>query len=246
MIDGFILSIQLYTRIPIKKAVEFSKENLKLALFFLPVMGALIGTITGLVVDLVGRGDMFLAGALGLVTYIILSGGLHLDGLADMADGYLSNTNPERTLEIMKDSLIGAFGTIALILYCILKTALYGAFINSAFTYIVLSSMISRFSVLYLIKKGKLARPGGFGAKMKEALENYNMTLAFYIVFLTSMVILIGAKYLFVPVICFFVNEFILFISNNKINGVTGDIYGAAIEINELVALLCFWGLQWI
>lgn len=246
MIDGLILSFQLFTRIPINKSVEFSKENLKNALTFLPFIGFVLGAMVGLTVDFVGERNPFIGGALGMVLYIVLSGGMHLDGLADMADGFLSNSDKERTLDIMKDSLIGSFGTIALICYCILKTSLYSAFTHNVWIYIVLSTMISRFSVLYLINRGNLARPGGFGARMKEALEDYKVPMILYILFLVMLIIFFDIKFIAVPALCFFVTSSILFISNKKIDGVTGDIYGAAIEINELVALLGFWGLQWI
>ncbi|MDO5027645.1 MAG: adenosylcobinamide-GDP ribazoletransferase [Bacillota bacterium] len=244
MIDGIILSFQVFSRIPLKKPVDFSPKNLKIALGFLPSLGLLIGGLVGLVLDVLSDKSRLLGSALGLFLYIILTGGLHLDGLADTVDGFYSNASPERILEIMKDSLIGSFGTLALILYCILKVALYGSFSNDLIFTIGQLSFVSRMSSLYVIKRGGLARPGGFGSVMKEALSDYK-ALAF-----NGLILLALAFYnwriLPTALVTLIVGEFIVRLATKKIKGLSGDIYGATIEINELVGLLVYWGLLWI
>ncbi len=242
--DGIILSFQLFTRLPLKKEVEFSKKNLNTALMFLPVIGLIVGALTGLVVEFFITKSVFIAGAMGLLTYLILSGGLHLDGLSDMADGFLSNRDKKKILDIMKDSLIGAFGTLSLIIYSILKFSLYGSISENTVFIIALSSFLSRLSSLYVIKRGALARPGGFGATMKESLEISPR------VFLPGLILLV---FLYIDILVlvplvgvFLVAELIIRISTKKIGGLTGDIYGSSIEINELVALLLLWGIKWM
>lgn len=242
--DGIILSFQLFSRLPIKKNVDFSKENLNTALMFLPFLGLMIGLVTGLVVEFFHNKSELLGGAFGLLAYLILSGGLHLDGLSDMADGFLSNRDREKVLEIMKDSLIGAFGTLSLVVYCILKFSLYNSFSENIVLYFGVCSCISRISSLYVIQKGKLARPGGFGAAIKEGLDFSNKFLFLFI--LLGVLVFLNYKIIFVLLASILVSEIIIRTSYKKIGGVTGDIYGATIEINEIVCLLVYWGLTWI
>lgn len=241
MIDGIILSFQLFSRIPLKKNVDFNKKNLNIALTFLPIMGLIIGAITGFVVDVFNDKSNMVAGAIGLLCYFVLSGGLHLDGLSDMVDGFLSNAEREKILEIMKDSLIGTFGSLALVTYGILKFALYGSMVENTIISIALASFISRISSLYVIRRGGLARPGGFGSKMKEALTGSK------IVFINGLLVLILAYFeirVFIAlVVSLLVAEILVRISTKKIGGLTGDIYGATIEINEILSLLVVWGI---
>lgn len=244
--DGLILSFQLFSRIPIKKEVEFSKENLRLALYFLPLVGLITGAITGGVMFFFKFAKAPIASSLGLLTYFLVSGGLHLDGLSDMADGFMANTNRERTLEIMKDSLIGSFGTIALILYFIIKFSLYVSIDSGVILTLALTSMISRVSVLLTIKRAKLARPGGFGSKIKEALDGEYITYILYLLISIGLVIL-TQRALSAILMAQLVGIIVVWISNKKLGGVTGDIYGAIIEISEL-AILLIWGrlIIWI
>ena len=244
MIDGIILSFQVFSRIPLKKQVDFSNKNLKIALGFLPLLGLLIGSLLGFLLTWVNPKSPLVGGVLALTLYIISTGGLHLDGLADTADGFLSNADPAKVLDIMKDSLIGSFGSLTLILYCLLKFSFYASFTDDFVFTLAQVSFVSRLSALYVIKKGGLARPGGFGSVMKEALSDYKA-------FLFNLLILAVLAYfdwriLSAAFISLIVGEFIIRLASKKIKGLTGDLYGATIEINELVALLVFWGLAWI
>lgn len=244
MIDGIILSFQVFSRIPLKKPVDFSKKNLKIALGFLPILGLLIGSLLGLLLQWVNPKAPLVGAVLVLTLYILLTGGLHLDGLADTADGFLSNADPAKILDIMKDSLIGSFGSLTLIIYCLFKFAFYASFTDDLVLTLAQVSFVSRLSALYVIKKGGLARPGGFGAAMKEALSDYKAF--FFNLILLGVLAYFDWKILPVALISLIVGQLLIRLASKKIGGLTGDLYGATIEINELVALLVFWGLTWI
>ena len=107
MIKGFILAIQFLTRIPINIPVDFNRENLSKTTFFYPLTGMIIGGIAGLVYYLASYINKDIASFLAVTTIIIVTGGLHLDGLGDTFDGFLSARDRERILDIMKDSRIG-------------------------------------------------------------------------------------------------------------------------------------------
>lgn len=244
MIDGIILSFQVFSRIPLKKQVDFSNKNLKIALGFLPILGLLIGSLLGFLLTWVNPKSPLVGGVLALTLYIILTGGLHLDGLADTADGFLSNADPAKILDIMKDSLIGSFGSLTLILYCLFKFAFYASFTDDFVFILAQVSFVSRLSALYVIKKGGLARPGGFGSVMKEALSDYKAFL--FNLSLLAVLAYFDWRILPAAFISLIVGESIIRLASKKIKGLTGDLYGATIEINELVALLVYWGLAWI
>lgn len=244
MIDGLILGFQLFTRIPFKKEVDFSEKNLKTALRFLPLIGGVIGALTGLVVWFF-RFQPLLSGGFGLLIYFILSGGIHLDGLSDTVDGFLSNTDKERTLEIMSDSLIGTFGTLSLIIYSILKFGLYGSIELDIIFKIAIASVISRYVTLILIKKGYYVKESGFGKYMNDALESDKYILAIYLI----LIGLTGFYYYRVLIsllMAIIITLAIEKIAKKKIGGVTGDIYGLNIEVNEIVALLFLMEGVWI
>lgn len=244
MIDGLILGFQLFTRIPFKKEVDFSEENLRTALRFLPLIGGVIGAITGLVVWFFSFYPL-LSGGFGLLTYFILSGGIHLDGLSDTVDGFLANTDKERTLEIMSDSLIGTFGTMSLILYSILKFGLYGSIEFDIIFKIAMASVISRFTTLILIKKGHYVKESGFGKYMNNALKGDKYIIIIYLILIS----LTGFYYYRVLISLLMGIIFTLLIeqiAKKKIGGVTGDIYGLNIEVNEIVALLFLMEGIWI
>lgn len=247
MIDGIILSFQLFSRIPIKKSVDYNSDNIKIALIFFPILGFIIGALTGLVVNLVFPYSKMISGAIGILVYIFLSGGIHLDGLADVCDGFFSNRDPERILEIMKDSMIGTFGVLALVCYGILKASIYGEMgsINlSQVFYFGIVSYLARFSTLILILRSKIVRPGGFGSAMETALKgSYAVAIHLFIIILLSFY---DFRVLILAIFSILNAEMLRIISKKKIGGVTGDVYGTNTELNEIFLLLLIWGLLWI
>lgn len=247
MIDGIILSFQLFSRISFKKQVEFSQKNIKSALYFLPIVGLFMGAATGFLVNAVSLKDSFLSGVLGLVCYLYISGSFHMDGLSDLADGLGANADKEKTLEIMKDSNVGTFGVLTLICYAILKAAIYSSLGTQIIGKIALTSMLSRAITLPLIQLGKMARPGGFGDTMKRSLGNKIFPKIFYFLILIAATIFSkDLKILILAAVNILVTYHLYNVCEKKLGGLTGDIYGASIEINEIATLLAIWGLRWI
>src|SRR5687767_7053569 len=110
------------TILPIRLPEDWSAGDSGRAAVWYPLVGVVIGAITWLI----WKGAIIIfpplaAGILTLVVWVVLTGGLHLDGLADCCDGLLASTTVERRLEIMKDPHMGAFGVTGLILVLMLK-----------------------------------------------------------------------------------------------------------------------------
>lgn len=136
----FLLAVQFFTRIPITGAIAqwvgFSPALLRASVAHFPAMGLLVGGVAAAVAG----GCMavlpdtahtaLVAAALSTAATVLLTGGFHEDGLADVADGLGGSHLRERALEIMKDSRVGAFGAMALTLVLLTKVALLAALLS--------------------------------------------------------------------------------------------------------------------
>ena len=185
-----------------------------------------------------------LASFIFLLISVILTGGLHLDGLSDTADGFLSNRDKEKTLEIMKDSRIGAFGVLVLILQLGFKFILIYSLSDLPMG-LILSFINSRIVLSFIISYKKTSKEQGLGHMFHQSNpKTYsNISIMLYIIALTILNI-----YYLIPLLASFVlGEYIYYISLKKIDGLTGDIYGTMIELAESVSLFLFWGVMiWI
>lgn len=130
----FLLALQFFTRIPVSgrlaQWVGFSPALLRASAAHFPAVGWLVGAlVAGLTVVVLESlpGSVYapmVAATLGTLAGVLLTGAFHEDGLADVADGLGGSADPARALEIMKDSRIGAFGAIAIVLALLLKISL--------------------------------------------------------------------------------------------------------------------------
>ena len=102
MIKGFILALQFLTRIPIKISIDFNDKNIRNSIFFFPLVGGLIGVFGGIIYHYLSPFNINIASFLTLLFTIILTGGLHIDGLSDTFDGFLANKDKEKTDKVIK------------------------------------------------------------------------------------------------------------------------------------------------
>ena len=134
LVRHYLLALQFFTRIPITGAlaqwVGFSPQMLRASVAHFPGIGWLVGAISALAFLAihqslpVSNATAFVAAALGTAASVWLTGGFHEDGLADMVDGLGGSPDRARALEIMKDSRVGSFGVLALVLVLLAKVTL--------------------------------------------------------------------------------------------------------------------------
>jgi adenosylcobinamide-GDP ribazoletransferase len=118
----FLLALSWFTRLPVPRELGWSPKRFAESARYYPLVGALVGLVGALVYALAARWLPTLpALLLSLLATLRLTGAFHEDGLADSADGLGGGSSPERVLEIMKDSRIGSYGSLALILALGLK-----------------------------------------------------------------------------------------------------------------------------
>lgn len=237
---GLILAIQFLTRIPLPISVPMDDKTLRKSLFFFPWVGTLIGVILFLAMHIFKRyvpeGMM---GYLILLLWMLVVGGIHLDGVADTWDGFFSHTPRERTLEIMKDSRLGTFGGVGLILLLLGKYVGITHLQGDLFSWMLIPGG-ARLANLFALTFCKNARPGGMG-DMFARTQPKPFVLATAVLFLTMAFTFAVGTNRFFP-LCILLAQgltvgWIAFISYKKIGGLTGDVYGLNVETAELVGL---------
>ncbi len=207
MIKALILSIQFLTRIPINIDIDFNGENLKKSTFFYPIVGVILGALSFLVFYIFSYVNRDLASLAAVISMIAFTGGLHLDGLADSADGFFSNKDKEKTMEIMKDSRIGAFGVISLVFIILSKYIVVSNIDKYLFIVLIFSMANSRLVTLFQIAFKKNARPGGLGDLIhKSKPRNYIVFTSIIYIFILA---LINPKFLIPLIFSVIVGEFI-------------------------------------
>lgn len=234
------LAVGFLTRVPVGSLPEVSTAQLGRALAWFPLVGLLLGAllagVDAALADLLPRavGDALLLVLLALVT-----GALHLDGFADLCDGVGGGRDREAALRIMKDSSIGAFGAVGLLLLLLVKyqalTALPVAVKPAA---LLLMPVAGRWApVLLTVTLPYLRGPEGTGSAFAAHAGSRELLLATLTLlavagglFRVPGVLLAGVLLLVAAVFGGWIRH--------RLGGVTGDVLGASVELLEVAALL--------
>lgn len=194
--------------------------------------------------------SLLLAG-LTIATMALITGGLHEDGLADMADGFWGGQTMARKLEIMKDSRLGSFGALAILFSVLLRVSiLYYLFENygigtGGLAYLS-ASVVSRVPTLHVWYMLPAARLQGLSATAGQpTLHSYGIAIAFAAILTGVMIVpLFGlAAAIGAYVMVVLASTYIVSLSKKHIRGQTGDVLGAAQQMGEVafgIGLLLF------
>ncbi|VAW60350.1 Cobalamin synthase [hydrothermal vent metagenome] len=236
---SFLIALQFLTRLPLNINVDWQAENVARSLLWYPVVGALIGAMLFLLASVMPDNHTLLVAALVLSGWVLVSGGLHLDGLADSADAWLgSHGDRQRALDIMKDPQAGPAAVIALVLVLLLK---FGAIVSllehNAVWLLIVPPLLARCVPLILFMSTDYVRDQGLGRDMAEyfphsAVQGVLLLAAIALLFLTG--ILNG---LLLMAVALLVIWWLRALMIKHIGGMTGDTLGASIEIIEVVVL---------
>lgn len=253
MLDSFMVYLLFFTRIPIRYDFKDFEKTFKNSIWFLPIFGLIYGGLLGIIFGL----SLFLLKTLEVSLMILItidamiSGALHFDGLADTADGLFSGRSPERMKEIMRDSRIGSFGTVALISYVMLfffaiKEFLTRAFITnisfdikiivSASMYVAGIYMVSKAGMAFLHWNYKYANEQGQG-KISENVPKYQIIIS-QVLSLVIMTLMFSWRAIIAYIItCLVLYGYKIFV-HKKISGMTGDTLGTSCQIVNVVFIL--------
>jgi len=238
-LKGFLIQIQFLTRIPLFIKINFDEECFAGGIIFAPIIGFLIGALL-IPVYLITNifNNMLITSVVIVFVELIITGGLHIDGLADTCDGFFSGRPKEKILEIMKDSRIGTNGAIGIIMVIIFKIIfLYSIDKNYFIQTLLIFPMLGRLNIIWSAGLSKYARESkGMGSKITELTGLKQIIISSIICLLPGLII---SQIKFVLIFLITISFAVLFTlySKKKIGGVTGDIFGAVIEITEVIVL---------
>lgn len=259
----YLLALQFFTRVPITgrlaEWVGFSPQMLRASAAHFPGVGWLVGALGAAVFVVVARGlpttgGAWVAAVASTIATVLLTGAFHEDGLADVADGLGGSSDRARALEIMKDSCIGAFGVIALVLSLGLKFALLamltgvGVGVGTGSVWgmtsaIVSAHVLSRLAPLFLIRW--MPYVGDSGASKSKPLADAieNGALGIGILWAVPAVALLvwaqgGVATIAALVACTLAAIVMARLFWKRLQGFTGDGLGATQQVCELAIYL--------
>ena len=206
---------------------------------YFPLVGLLLAVLLWLLVLLFSRVLPPLAlSALLVVALVILTGGLHLDGLMDSCDGLFGGTTRERKLEIMRDSRVGSFGVLGALCILLLKFALLASILPSSQPPALLLALpLARWSMVLALHVYPPARPTGLGAAYHHAITT-RRTLITGLIALAIALIFGHFSGLIAWMTATFAALLVGHYVTKNIGGITGDSCGAIDEIVEVLILL--------
>jgi len=232
----FLIALQFLTVFPVRLKTPPGDTEFRQSVVCYPIIGLLIGLFLGganYLLRLVF--PVNIVPVCVLVFLIWITGGLHLDGLADTFDGLAGGKNREEILEIMHDSRIGAIGVLAIVCCVLLKWQFLDSLSIRAGKILVLMPVLSRWAVIPAIAVSESARTHGFGRSVADVgivelvIGTLFAVVAGFCLAGYVALCLMAAICVAVFLICLYFRL--------KLGGITGDVLGAIIEISELIVL---------
>ena len=235
----FLIALQFLTRLPVRLGEPPSEKNIGRSLLYYPLVGLIIGALLATLGWLLNSAPTLIVAALLVTAWVIVTGGLHLDGLADSADAWIGGMgDQEKTLVIMKDPACGPTGVAAILLIILLKfTALHTLLITDNWTALFLAVIIGRMLLPVLLLATPYVRCNGLGFTL-STYQPKRMSIT-VIAVTTALILLITGFYglwLLISAIILFV--MLRYLMLRRIGGTTGDTAGALVEISETAILL--------
>lgn len=239
VLRGIYLSVVFLTRLPAPGWPDAARTPLAGAMWAFPIAGVIVATVAGIAYAICAElgCDPLVSAFVAIGAGIVVTGGLHEDGLADLADGAWGASEPGARLAIMSDSRIGAFGTLALILSVGIRAAALGALGQPLYVLgaLVAAAALSRAAmpiVMAVLRPAKSAGLGATAGTPSTATWTAGLGLALLIAlvaapggFLSAVVGVAAAA------------AFVAWFARRMIGGYTGDVLGAVQQVAEAAAL---------
>ncbi len=244
---SFLAAIQFLTSIPVPLKRELSPEQLGRATAYFPLVGLIIGGIlAGLNWLLLYILPASVVNTLLIVALVILTGAMHLDGLADTCDGIAGHKTVEDRWRVMRDSRTGAFGVVGVVLLLLVEYVSlnhlnrFPADDYTVTAVLIFMPVASRWAMVYAIFAFPYARPEGLGSSYKKATRWPQFTIATLITVAIATALFMLFSYLGFIIIAGVgvITTVLALYLKHKFAGLTGDTYGAIDEVAEVTALL--------
>ncbi|MET3575755.1 adenosylcobinamide-GDP ribazoletransferase [Bhargavaea ullalensis] len=246
MIRGFLLAVQFFTAVPVRRNLPIGRRETVWMFTLYPAVGALIGLAAWgasfLLSGPAGTGS-FLSAFAAVLLFAVLSGGLHLDGWADTGDAFFSYRDREKRLEILGDPRIGAFGTMALLFLVAGKLAVLNELISRGglgWVHFMIVPFAARAGLAMFYGTVPTAKDSGLLAFLKKRADGMQVVVPGLLVLIAGLAaagLFIGTPE--VPLAILAAILAAVFLSGRwavrHFGGATGDLAGAFVEGSELL-----------
>ena len=241
----YFIALQFLTIIPLPFSLRWEERDLGRSMALFPLVGLTLGGVLAGIDYILAPWlprpvcDLLLIAILSVVT-----GCLHLDGLADVCDGLAARGTRERFLAVMKDPRTGAVGVVGLILALLLK---YQALLHIPLQYkrqaLLFFPLVARFSQVQMTVWAKQARTDGLGSAFIAGAGGWQLIIAGATT-LGLALLLLGARGLYCIIPLYFFTWGLKWWFHKKLGGITGDIIGCTSELNEIIFLVIILALE--
>ncbi len=239
LFKDLVVAFQFLSRLPLP-TFEFDPNSLSRSTKFFPVVGLVIG-LGGVEFQrlLTPHLSRMLAALLVLLFFVLVSGALHEDGVADTADGLGGGWNREQMLAIMRDSKIGAFGAVALVLSLLARFALLSSLPLHRFApYVICAHVLCRWTALPLRLVKAARSEEGQGARIAQKTSSGSLITGTLISIAIVAFLLRRAS--FVPILVAIVTTGLSgFYYRRRLGGISGDCFGATNQLTEIAIYFC-------
>jgi adenosylcobinamide-GDP ribazoletransferase len=238
--ERFLTALAFLTRIPVRHA-SCTPEAIGRSASVFPLVGALVGTVAVTVLWTVRQVlPATLTATVVVLSGIVLTGALHLDGLADVADGFGGGRTRDDVLRIMRDHQIGTYGAIALIMALLFQVAAIASLIerDAAGRFLVIAPAASRWAMVLLGRRLPYARAdAGLGRALTDHVRDRDVWESTALVLLITT-LLGGWSGIVSLVVTLALTAGVGFVCWRRIGGVTGDTLGANAVLCETMILI--------
>lgn len=250
LLQSLVIAFAMYSKIPMPR-VEWNEKNMRYALCFFPLVGAVIGAVMYgwiyLSLHILELGDMFRSIMCALIP-IFITGGIHMDGYLDTCDAKSSYAEREKRLEIMKDPHAGAFAIIWGMVILLLQIGGYSAILERYVSGLCFGFVLSRtFSGLSVILFPN-AKKNGLATAFKESADAKVTGIILILELVVVGILMLFAVGSAAVMVWAVVGLFFAYYHHMCIRdfgGVTGDLAGWFLTICETLILITFVGIGW-
>ena len=241
MLSSFVFALQMLTRIQIGNPA-YEERRFGRGTIFFPLVGAILGAVLYLVYYLTaGRFPDLVRGAFIFAALVLLTGGMHADGLMDSMDALFSGRTREKKLEILKDVHAGAFGVVAITTVFILKFSLItGQIAAGKMAWLFIFPIMARWGQVYIIRFFPYLWKEGLGLAYAKYTGNLEFGLATLIMGLAVTFLWFWQGFIVIAVLTVLLHLWGRMVVR-ALGGVTGDIYGATTELMEVAVLISLY-----
>ncbi len=239
---GLVGAIQFLTCLPLPShwSSSYSAKPQSDSLVFYPLVGLIIGLLLFILAWLTMGWGAYLQAGVIVTAWIIITGALHIDGLADSADAWLGgHGDKQKTLHILNDTYSGVAAIVSIVLIIILKILAIAQLNQVDLFILLLVPVLGRSMVIILLITTPYVRADGIGQSLVTEMPVTRLYQMLLVTGVISVVLfgLTGLVMIISSLLCLWLLRFMML---RRLQGTTGDTAGAVIELSELAALLAW------